>query len=159
VGGVHPPAQVFGRRQRQEGWSAHPVPAAHDPREAEQVEGDARVDERMKRQAQRERCPGPHSSVYSAPFPLAGKRHPMATDRDRPSGPRRLLPTQDEQLLEAPLSVPDRRSTMSSDPWRVLRIMGEFVEGFDTLSTVKNGVTIFGSARVKDGDPQYHQAV
>jgi len=73
--------------------------------------------------------------------------------------PKRLHPTQDEQLLVTPISVPDRRSTMSSDPWRVLRIMGEFVEGFDTLSNVKNGVTIFGSARVKADDPQYHAAV
>ena len=83
----------------------------------------------------------------------------MDPDPDRPSGPRRLHPTQDEQLLVTPIAVPDRRSTMSSDPWRVLRIMGEFVEGFDTLSSVKNGVAIFGSARVKEGDPQYHTAV
>ena len=83
----------------------------------------------------------------------------MTSDPQRTSGPRRLGPTQDEQLLVTPIAAPDRRATMSSDPWRVLRIMGEFVEGFDTLSNVKNGVTVFGSARTKGDDPQYRQAV
>jgi uncharacterized protein (TIGR00730 family) len=82
----------------------------------------------------------------------------MDDDGQRPSGPRRG-PTQDEQLLVTPLQVPDRRQPTSSDPWRVLRIMGEFVEGFDTLSAVRNGVTIFGSARTKPGDPMYDACV
>jgi uncharacterized protein (TIGR00730 family) len=80
----------------------------------------------------------------------------MDADGNRPSGPRRG-PTQDEQLLVAPL--PDRRQPTPSDPWRVLRIMGEFVEGFDTLSTVRNGVTIFGSARTPPDDPMYQACV
>jgi uncharacterized protein (TIGR00730 family) len=46
-----------------------------------------------------------------------------------------------------------------TDPWRVLRIMGEFVEGFDTLSDVRNAVSIFGSARTKADDPYYEKAV
>ena len=37
--------------------------------------------------------------------------------------------------------------------------MGEFVEGFDTLSTVRNGVTIFGSARTKPDDTMYEACV
>jgi len=82
----------------------------------------------------------------------------MDADGTSHSGPRRG-PTQDEQLLVTPLQVPDRRQPISSDPWRVLRIMGEFVEGFDTLSTVRNGVTIFGSARTKPGDPMYEACV
>jgi uncharacterized protein (TIGR00730 family) len=41
------------------------------------------------------------------------------------------------------------------DPWRVFRIMAEFVEGFDKLSKVCPAVTIFGSARVKPRDPLY----
>jgi hypothetical protein len=80
----------------------------------------------------------------------------MDADGNRPSGPRRG-PTQDEQLLVTPL--PDRRQPTPSDPWRVLRIMGEFVEGFDTLGSVRNGVTIFGSARTQDGDPMYQACV
>jgi len=83
----------------------------------------------------------------------------MTDDTQRPAGPRRPGLTQDEQLLVTPIGVPDRRATMSSDPWRVLRIMGEFVEGFDTLSSVQNGVTLFGSARVRPENPQYRLAV
>jgi len=33
------------------------------------------------------------------------------------------------------------------DPWRIFRIMSEFVDGFETLSRIKNGITFFGSAR------------
>ena len=53
--------------------------------------------------------------------------------------------TEDERLLASP-TVNERRSFTHSDPWRVLRIMGEFVEGFDTLHDVRNAVTIFGCA-------------
>ena len=44
-----------------------------------------------------------------------------------------------------------------TDPWRVLRIMGEFVDGFDVLARVGLAVTVFGSARVKP-DSQYYAA-
>src|ERR1044071_1756363 len=43
------------------------------------------------------------------------------------------------------------------DTWRIFRIMGEFVEGFETLSQVK-GVTIFGSARSQPGSKDYERA-
>jgi uncharacterized protein (TIGR00730 family) len=46
-----------------------------------------------------------------------------------------------------------------SDSWRVLRIMGEFVWGFDNLADVSDGVTIFGSARTPPTDPYYVKAV
>src|SRR5437763_6899328 len=46
-----------------------------------------------------------------------------------------------------------------TDPWRVFRIMSEFVEGFDTLSHIPPSVAIFGSARVKPEDPAYAAAV
>jgi uncharacterized protein (TIGR00730 family) len=45
-----------------------------------------------------------------------------------------------------------------TDPWRVFRIMSEFVEGFDALSHIPPSVAIFGSARVKPNDPAYHAA-
>jgi uncharacterized protein (TIGR00730 family) len=45
------------------------------------------------------------------------------------------------------------------DPWRVFRIMAEFVEGFDTLSKICPAVTIFGSARARPGDPRYKATV
>lgn len=44
------------------------------------------------------------------------------------------------------------------DPWRVFRIMAEFVDGFETLSRCGPAVSIFGSARVKEGDPYYEVA-
>ena len=66
---------------------------------------------------------------------------------------RRQLPgtTQDEQLLESPRAD----EFTHTDPWRVFRIMGEFVEGFDELATLTRGISIFGSARSKPGDPDY----
>lgn len=74
--------------------------------------------------------------------------------------------TQDEQLFKSPPSIEDlsingksRPLFTDSDPWRVLRIMGEFTEGFDSLAGIGPAVTIFGSARVKSGDPQYESAV
>jgi uncharacterized protein (TIGR00730 family) len=61
--------------------------------------------------------------------------------------------TQDEQLLETPRPDEFRHT----DTWRVFRIMGEFVEGFDELATVTRGVAVFGSARTR-GDDSYYAA-
>ncbi len=71
-------------------------------------------------------------------------------------GRGRALPgtTQDEQLLESPR--PDEFT--HTDPWRVFRIMGEFVEGFDELATLSRGIAIFGSARTRPDDPDYKAA-
>jgi len=66
--------------------------------------------------------------------------------------------TEDEQLLQSPAAAPKAADFTSSDPWRVFRIMGEFVEGFDALAKIGPAVTIFGSARVKPGEPQYQAA-
>lgn len=45
-----------------------------------------------------------------------------------------------------------------TDPWRVLRIQGEFVEGFDTLSRVGPCISIFGSACIKPENEYYKAA-
>jgi uncharacterized protein (TIGR00730 family) len=45
-----------------------------------------------------------------------------------------------------------------ADPWRVLRILGEFVEGFDALANLGPAVSIFGSARVPSTDSYYEAA-
>ncbi len=75
----------------------------------------------------------------------------------RSSGSQRTPVTEDERLLA---QVPrERRAFVKTDSWRVLRIMGEFVEGFDTLSDVYNAVTVFGSARTTPDDPYYEKAV
>ena len=44
------------------------------------------------------------------------------------------------------------------DPWRVFRIMAEFVDGFDVLSKVGKAVTLFGSARIKRDHKMYRLA-
>jgi uncharacterized protein (TIGR00730 family) len=62
--------------------------------------------------------------------------------------------TQDEQLLETPRPDEFRHT----DTWRVFRIMGEFVEGFDDLASVTRGVAVFGSARTPPDDPFYAAA-
>jgi uncharacterized protein (TIGR00730 family) len=69
------------------------------------------------------------------------------------------LPTEDEQLLESPPPQQPQALFLKSDSWRVLRIMGEFVWGFDNLADVSDGVTIFGSARTLTDDPHYAKAV
>ncbi len=64
--------------------------------------------------------------------------------------------TEDEKLLQQPGPRIDFTRT---DPWRVMRIMGEFIEGFDTLASVEKAVTIFGSARTGPEDGHYEAAM
>lgn len=68
---------------------------------------------------------------------------------------RPLTETEDEKLLG---SSPSRVDFTRTDPWRVLRIMSELIEGFDTLAGVEKGVSIFGSARTGPDEPQYQAA-
>jgi uncharacterized protein (TIGR00730 family) len=68
------------------------------------------------------------------------------TLRDRP------IVTEDQKLLQG---RPETAAFTTSDPWRVMRIMSEFVEGFDALAGIEKGVTIFGSARTAPDDAQY----
>lgn len=65
--------------------------------------------------------------------------------------------TQDEKFLTKP-KAEDILFT-ETDPWRVLRIQGEFVHGFDTLAELGPAVTIFGSARIRPDEPMYQAAV
>lgn len=74
----------------------------------------------------------------------------------RPTEPKPL--TEDEVLLE---SRPPREAVdlhKASDSWRALRILGEFVWGFENLADVSGGVSIFGSARTRPEDPEYESA-
>lgn len=72
--------------------------------------------------------------------------------------------TEDELLLERPrrarpqARVPSQGEFKQGDPWRVLRIMGEFVHSFDELAEVGAAITIFGSARTPLSDPMYQAA-
>src|SRR6201998_1071595 len=84
----------------------------------------------------------PHRRVpRQAPVTLRGKQIP-ATPTDK-----RLL---------------DRRGQsdwVHTDPWRVMRIQAEFVEGFGLLAELGIAVSIFGSARSKPGTAEYQLAV
>ena len=62
---------------------------------------------------------------------------------------------EDKQLLDRP----SRSEKLQSDSWRTLRIMSEFVAGFDELSDVYPAVTIFGSARLKEDNPYFDLCV
>ena len=68
-------------------------------------------------------------------------------------------PTEDELLLERPKQrrpvprVPSQAEFTHGDPWRTLRIMGEYVHAFDALAEVGAAVSIFGSARTPESDP------
>jgi uncharacterized protein (TIGR00730 family) len=64
-------------------------------------------------------------------------------------------PTEDQQLLQQEGAD---ASFLKTDTWRALRIMGEFVEGFDALAGVGRAVSVFGSARIGRGDPSYRMA-
>jgi len=46
----------------------------------------------------------------------------------------------------------------SEDPWRIFRIMSEFVEAFEVMSQIGPAVSVFGSARTKPGNRYYRQA-
>lgn len=68
-----------------------------------------------------------------------------------------LTQTADAELLRSDL--PAQAEFTRTDPWRVLRITAEFVEGFDKLADVTRGVSVFGSARTIPTDPHYRAAV
>jgi uncharacterized protein (TIGR00730 family) len=59
--------------------------------------------------------------------------------------------TEDERFLRRE----PRPAFLDSDPWRALRILSEFVDGFDALAALGPAVTVFGSARIKEDDPLY----
>src|SRR5437868_15465748 len=75
---------------------------------------------------------------------------------DRRRAGRLVLPTEhipaDRTLLER---SDIEELSHHADPWRVLRVLSEFVEGFDALNGVGPAVTVFGSARTKPDDPYY----
>ena len=91
----------------------------------------------------------------------------MATDEDRvekpwlkahaspPSSPPHSGETEDERFLRGTAPSAPPAPAMAGDSWRVFRIMGEFVEGFESLAELGPAVSVFGSARVLPSDPQY----
>ena len=62
--------------------------------------------------------------------------------------------TADEKLLDSQ----NRMEWKTKDAWRALRILSEFVEGFDTLADLPPAVSVFGSARSKPDSPECEMA-
>jgi uncharacterized protein (TIGR00730 family) len=83
----------------------------------------------------------------------------MSQEQEHRKG--RVTAKGDERLRQADEGLLQRQedpSFVHTDPWRVLRIMGEFVDGFDMLARIGMAVTVFGSARIKEGSPYYDAA-
>ncbi len=85
------------------------------------------------------------------------------------SEPRRRLRRQGPVTLrgtQIPKTTTDQRlldwrgpsDWVHTDPWRVLRIQAEFVEGFGLLAELGKAVSVFGSARTRPGSPEYECA-
>lgn len=77
---------------------------------------------------------------YKGPVQLRGEQIPRRT-----ADARLLDPHQDAEWVH-------------SDPWRVMRIQAEFVEGFGALAKLGPAVSIFGSARTDESDPYWEMA-
>lgn len=124
-------------------------PGTRRKAESQSLEGLMERTEEGHRKAGREPATG--RTLVSSGARAVRRMDPRLVDqaiRDRP------MLTEDEKLLQAN----DAPSFTVSDPWRVMRITSEFVEGFDALADIQKGVTIFGSARTGPDDPQYQAA-
>ena len=105
----------------------------------------------------RERTEAGHLAAGRTPPSQEGAGRRSGAVKKVDSDIRTYTPTtEDEKLLSSPSTDP--ADFTRTDTWRVMRIMSEFIEGFDNLASVTKGVTIFGSARTSPEDPQYAAA-
>src|SRR5207302_8450783 len=79
--------------------------------------------------------------------PRERQRGPVVLRRDR----RHEATTTDQRLLDSR----GPSAWVHTDPWRVMRIQAEFVEGFGALAELPRAVTVFGSARTARDHPEY----
>ena len=87
-----------------------------------------------------------------------GKKQPPEEQRLGPVLRRRgqvTASTTDQRLLDA--GGPS--DWVHTDPWRVLRIQSEFIEGFGTLAELPPAISVFGSARTPSDSPEYEAGV
>ena len=96
-----------------------------------------------------------HNHQNNGPIPGSHRRTDLNSTLNRAA--RRGRATDDEKLLATPSS--EQVPFTQTDPWRVLRITSEFIEGFDALAGLGHAVTMFGSARVGPDDPMYQAAL
>ena len=94
--------------------------------------------------------------------PVANTQRELAPERSSPAPEKQRGPallrrgqvqpsTTDQRLLD----TRGPSDWVHTDPWRVLRIQAEFVEGFGLLSELPSAVSVFGSARTRQEDPEY----
>jgi uncharacterized protein (TIGR00730 family) len=107
-----------------------------------------------------------HAPADDARGAAAAAGEPITHGRDRLRAGR-LVVRREAVERQAPASAGTaderflrrvRAPFTDTDPWRVLRITSEFVEGFDALADVGPAVSVFGSARVGEDDPLYETA-
>ena len=91
--------------------------------------------------------------------PVAGNS--LVAVKEKHTGPLTLrraraaeTSTADQRLLD----TRGRSDWVHTDPWRVMRILSEFVEGFGALAQLGRAISVFGSARTPRDDPYYELA-
>ncbi|MEV0085751.1 TIGR00730 family Rossman fold protein [Saccharopolyspora sp. NPDC050642] len=94
---------------------------------------------------------GPWGEPNGSERPQEKQRGPVVLRRSRLREPT----TTDQRLLDSR----GPSDWVHTDPWRVMRIQSEFVEGFGALAEVPRAVTVFGSARTPREHPEYATGV
>ena len=82
----------------------------------------------------------------------------MARMSERRRAGRVVVPAKNPPADITFLSPEYGKLSRGADSWRVLRMLSEFVEGFDALHDIGPAVSVFGSARTETSDPMYERA-
>ena len=98
---------------------------------------------------------GGHDHAGQQPRTLRRGRVAMRPGTEQRIAGREQGRTEDEKLLAG---AHERPAFLETDTWRALRILSEFVEGFEALAGVGPAVTVFGSARTPPGSEGYELA-
>src|SRR4029078_12330047 len=157
------PATPLSRPRRTSEENEKEAPAQADEKAGGPVRRGRPIDSRRRasaeersRQYLKERTEEGHMRAGRTPPSQASDARRSAPHREIDTSIRDMPLTEDAKLLSQPGGRLD--DFTQTDPWRVLRIMGEFIEGFDVLATLEKGVAIFGSARTGPDDPMYQAA-
>ena len=101
-------------------------------------------------------CPERHESRSdSAARRPAGSYPPPFSPTPAPMTQTPVPTPFDADKRMSPADLAAWNETRIGDTWRIFRIMGEFVEGFERLARVGPSVSVFGSARTPAGTPEY----
>ena len=72
---------------------------------------------------------------------------------------KKFEPSENLEEPENNIRLPEQLESLYSDPWRIFRIMAEFVDGFDTFQQLGKSVVFWGSARTPEDHPDYLMTV